>query len=253
MLTFSLQSGSNGNCIYVEAGDQRLLFDAGISARQASLRMTAHGREIRDVDALILSHEHIDHIRGAAIFQRKFSMPVFCTQKTHHQTELRIGTLANPRYFVAGQTLTFGDVRVHTIRTPHDGVDAVCFVVEHGDRRLGIFTDLGHPFAGLRDALSAVDAAYLESNYDEEMLWNGTYSEWTKHRIAGSGGHLSNDEAADLAARCTKPCLKWLAVAHLSGENNTSDIALEALRRRVGFQFPVLLASRDGVSDVMEV
>lgn len=253
MITFSLQSGSNGNAIYVEAGDVRLLFDAGISGRQAELRMATHGREIRDCRALILSHEHIDHIRAAGIYQRKFGLPIYCTGPTHRETTRRIGPLETVHRFRSGDTLAFGDVRVRTIRTPHDGVDTVCFVVAHERRKLGIFTDLGHPFAELSQALAEVDAAYLESNYDHEMLWSGSYPEDLKHRIAGGGGHLSNDESAEVACACVKPGLKWLAVAHLSQENNAPELAIEAHRAAVGRTLPVHLASRFRVSELLEV
>lgn len=253
MLTVALQSGSNGNCIYVEAGDARLLFDAGISGSQAAVRLASCGREIRDCTALILSHEHSDHTRCAGIFQRKFGLPVYCTRPTYQATKQRVGAIDGVRFFESGDTLTFGDVRVYTIHTPHDGVDVVCFIVEHEHRRLGILTDLGHPFPALREALASVDAAYLESNYDPHMLWNGSYAEWTKARIAGNGGHLSNDEAADLTRSVTPARMKWVSVAHLSHENNLPELALEAQRTRVGRLLPVHVASRYGVSEMLEV
>lgn len=253
MLTVALQSGSNGNCIYVEAGGAKLLFDAGISGRQAATRLASQGREIDECDALILSHEHSDHVCGAGIFQRKFGLPVYATRATYAETKKRYGSIEGVRFFAAGDTLEFGPVRVHTISTPHDGVDTVCFVVEHECRRLGIFTDLGHPFTALREALSAVDAAYLESNYDPDMLWNGSYTPWAKARIAGEGGHLSNEDAADLAKAVISPRLKWLSVAHLSHENNRPELALEAQRSRVGTMLTVHHASRYGVSELLEV
>lgn len=253
MITFSLQSGSNGNAIYVEAGEAKLLFDAGISGRQAALRMAAHGREIRDCQALLLSHEHADHTRAAGVYQRKFGLPVYCTERTCHETRRRIGKLGGVVRFEAGETLTFGDARVHTIPTPHDGVDSVCFVVEHDGRKLGILTDLGHPFPALYDVVSELDAMYLESNYDPEMLWTGFYPERLKRRISGRGGHLSNDEAALLARDCVKPTLKWLAVAHLSEQNNNPELALDAQRKWVGRTLPVYLSSRYAVGEVLEV
>lgn len=253
MLTMSLQSGSNGNCIYVEAGDVRLLFDAGISGKQASLRLASRGRDICECDALILSHEHTDHVSGAGVFQRKFGIPVYCTRPTYLETKKRIGSIDQVRFFESGQSLSFGDVQVHTIRTPHDGVDVVCFIIEHECRQLGIFTDLGHPFPALADALGQVDAAYLESNYDPDMLWNGSYTQWAKERIAGSGGHISNDEAAELTRNSMSARLKWLAVAHLSHENNVPELALDAQRRRVGRTLPVYVASRYGVGELLEV
>ncbi len=253
MLTFSLQSGSNGNSIYVEAGNVRLLFDAGISGRQAEMRLASKGRDIRDCDAVIISHDHSDHTRCAGIFQRKFGLPIYITREAYRRIRHYMGTVSDVRTFEGGDELRFGDVTVQTIPTPHDGMDPVCFVVAHGNKKLGIFTDLGHPFAGLKAALADVDAAYLESNYDPHMLRTGSYPEVLKRRIAGSTGHLSNDEAAELTSSCANGRLKWVAAAHLSQENNQPDIALEAHRRHIGNAFPVHITSRYEVSDVFEV
>jgi phosphoribosyl 1,2-cyclic phosphodiesterase len=165
----------------------------------------------------------------------------------------QLGNVHDVRHFVPGDRLSFGDVTVHTLRTPHDGVDTACFVVERDGRKLGIFTDLGHPFRGLESALAEVDAAYLESNYDPELLQSGPYPEVLKRRIAGKGGHLSNVEAARLVVRNARRCLQWLAVAHLSEENNTPSLAVETHRMEVGKLLPLHLASRYEVSDVLEV
>jgi len=253
VLTFSLQSGSNGNSIYVEADGARLLFDAGISGTQAALRMAAHGREIRDCQALILSHEHSDHTSCAGIFHRKFGLPVYCTKATYRARQRQLGTVNDVRHFDPGQTLAFGKVRVHTVPTPHDARDTVCFVIEHGHKRLGIFTDLGHPTPAIRSALAEVDAAYLESNYEPDMLWSGSYPEDLKRRIAGAGGHLSNEEAAKLARETVKPKFKWIAVAHLSQENNEPALAMDAQRTWVGRSLAVHLASRSAVGEILEV
>lgn len=252
MITFSLQSGSNGNSIYVEAGDVRLLFDAGISGRLAEGRMRARGREIRDVDALIISHDHIDHIRSAGIYQRKFGLPIYATKKTLNRTRCDLGVLRDVRHFRSGDVLSFNRVTVHTIPTPHDAADGVAFVVEHDGKRLGILTDLGHPFAVLRDVLSALDAAYLESNYDPDMLANGPYPLHLQERIRGLHGHISNHEAADLAREHGRG-MHWIALAHLSDENNCPDLALETHRRQVGKTFPLRLASRYDVSEILEI
>ena len=253
MLTFSLQSGSNCNSIYVEAGDVRLLFDAGISGREAEARMALHGRDIRDCGALIISHDHTDHVSAAGIFHRKFGLPIHMTRAAFTAVHRQIGEVESVHFFTAGDRLKFGDVTVQTIRTPHDGIDTVCFVIEHAGRRLGIMTDLGHPFRGLAEALETVDAAYLESNFDPHMLRTGRYAESLKRRIAGKGGHLSNDEAGELAKRHTNGRLKWLAAAHLSEENNRPDLAIEAHRRRIGTSLPVFVASRYEVGRLLEV
>lgn len=252
VLTFSLQSGSNGNSIYVEANGAKLLFDAGITGACAEARMARRGREIRDVNALIISHDHVDHVRCAGVYHRKFAIPVYMSRWTHAATWCNLGRIDDLHYFDSGDTLEFGDAKVHTTRTPHDAADGVVFVVECEGKRLGIFTDLGHPFAGLQRLLESCDAAYLECNYDPHMLAVGAYTEPLKARIRGNGGHLSNNEAAELVRRCgRKP--KWIAMAHLSEENNHPELALAAHRAAVGKEYPVFHASRYACSELFTV
>lgn len=252
MLTYSLQSGSNGNAIYVEAGDVRLLFDAGISGRMAEGRMRVYGREIRDVTALIVSHDHADHMRCAGVYQRKFHMPIYMTLPTHRACPYALGPLKDVRHFTAGQSLRFGGVTVHTLPTPHDAADGLAFVVEHAGRRLGILTDLGHPFPALCELLPTLDAAYLESNYDPEMLAAGPYPPALQARIRGAGGHLSNSESAKLVVQAAKR-LRWVVLSHLSEQNNRPELALETHRRHVGRRFPLQVASRYEVGPLMEL
>ncbi len=256
MEVISLQSGSNGNCYFVEAGQVRLLIDAGISGRQAENRLAEHERDIRDVDALLITHDHNDHARSMGIFNRKYDIPVFVTEKTYRaaNTWRSVGEISGLNHFQAGETLTFGEqneVQVHSIPTPHDGADGVVFIIEHEQSRLGILTDLGHVFEGLRDVLLSLDAVILESNYDPEMLKQGTYPESIKRRIAGPGGHISNQEAADLVSRVTMfGRLKWACLCHLSDENNCPKIAKRTFEEIVGKSQPVYVASRLGSSGV---
>lgn len=241
-----LNSGSNGNAVYVEAGGTRLLFDAGISGRQAELRLAAYQRDIRDVGALIISHDHSDHVRCMGIYQRKYGIPVHVTPRTceaalHH---CRLGKLHDVRSFEAGDTIEFDHLAVHTVPTPHDGEDGVAFVVDDGSHRVGILTDLGHVFEGLPDVISSLDAVLIESNYDPQMLRDGYYPEFLKERIRGLGGHLSNLEAARLIAEAAGPRLRWLCLAHLSDENNLPQLARDTHQRIVGDRLPIHVASR---------
>jgi phosphoribosyl 1,2-cyclic phosphodiesterase len=252
VLTFSLQSGSNGNSIYVEGDGVALLFDAGISGRQARLRMEGYGRSVRDVDALLLSHDHADHVRCAGIFQRLFGMPIYVTRPTHRVISYQLGMVRDVRHFHAGQSLSFGPLTVHTYPTPHDAVDGVVFVVECRGKRLGILTDLGHPFDGLAELLGSVDAAYLESNYDPHMLEDGPYPPELKARIRGLGGHLSNEESAELV-RLSDRRHKWIALAHLSEQNNHPDVALQTHRAVVGNNCRLTVAGRYCVSAVLRI
>lgn len=253
MKFISLQSGSNGNCVYVEAGGVRLIFDAGISGKQASTRLAATGRDMAGADALIISHDHADHVRCAGIYHRKFGVPLYITEKTMRaaRSSHDLGVIREVVHFRAGATMDFGRVRVETIPTPHDGADGAVFIVDDGESRLGIFTDLGHVYDGLACALSSVDAALIESNYDPEMLRVGPYPRYLKSRIAGPRGHISNIESAELIARHGTQ-LRWACLGHLSGENNTPDIALRT-HRSINGAMAYHVAGRHGAGDLLTV
>jgi phosphoribosyl 1,2-cyclic phosphodiesterase len=254
MKVISLQSGSNGNCIYVEAGGVRLLFDAGISGSRAKERLAAHGRDISDVDAVLISHDHADHSRCMGVYHRKFRLPIYATVKTFQvANQYRLGEIEDLRHFAAGETLSFEHVTVETIPTPHDGVDGVAFVVDDGRHRLGILTDLGHVFNDLPAVVCSLDAVVLESNYDPEMLANGPYPGFLKARIQGPGGHLSNLESAELLHASRPKRMVWACLAHLSGDNNTPAVALATHRRLLGDHLPIRAASRENVSEIMEI
>ncbi|MFH0983059.1 MAG: MBL fold metallo-hydrolase [Planctomycetota bacterium] len=253
IITCSIQSGSNGNSIYVEAGETRLLFDAGVSGKTVRARLAEHGRSPDHVDALFISHEHDDHLRSAGIYQRMFGVPIYLTRQTHAAAWRDLGRVHDVRYFRSGAAVEVDGVVVHTVPTPHDAADGVAFVVEFGGKRLGIFTDLGHPFAGLADLLASVDAAYLESNYDPRMLEAGPYPYPLKRRIAGPSGHLSNPESAGLVRRTLGRKHQWIALSHLSEQNNTPELALETHFKAVGCHFPFGVSSRYAVSALREV
>jgi len=255
MLTCALQSGSNGNSIYVETPDARLLFDAGISARIARQRLAQHGRDVRRVDAVIISHDHADHIRCAGVLHRKFRLPLYVTGKTLKAAQAwrDLGRLEDVRRFTSGQTLDFGAVQVQTIRTPHDGADGVAFVVAAEGKRLGILTDLGHVFRGLGRIVSTLDAAFMESNYDPEMLEWGPYPWPLKERIRGPHGHLSNEEAAELLRDYAGGGLRWACLAHLSEQNNKPAVALKTHHQMLPASLPLHVAGRYEASDPLEV
>lgn len=254
----SLQSGSNGNCIYVRAGGARLLFDAGISGRQAERRLRERtGEDIRDVDALFISHDHVDHVRSAGIFQRKFGLGMHISQATlAASARHKLGTLGEVRTFTSGQSVRIAGAIVQTVPTPHDGVDGCCFVVEADGDRLGILTDLGHVFADLPTLLETLDAVVLESNYDPDMLAGGPYPWHLQQRIRGEGGHLANHEAAELIARHGHR-LRWAALGHLSEQNNSPRLALqtatEILSGNGWGNKPLHLVSRYKPSAVLDV
>jgi phosphoribosyl 1,2-cyclic phosphodiesterase len=256
MKAISLQSGSSGNCIYVEACGVRLLFDAGITGIQAEERLAAHGRDIRSVDAVIISHDHSDHIRHAGVLQRKFGLPVYMTPATLAAAAARcpLGKMKDVRHFRSYDKLRFGDVMVHAIPTPHDGADGSAFVVEAGGRRIGILTDLGHVFKDLVQIVATLDAVFLESNYDPDMLSRGPYPVYLKQRIKGPRGHISNIEAAEVLCRASAGNrLQWACLAHLSEQNNHPDVALRTHREVMADTLTLYVADRYKASDVFTV
>ncbi|MEW6584244.1 MAG: MBL fold metallo-hydrolase [Nitrospirota bacterium] len=251
MIALSLQSGSNGNCIYVETDGVKLLFDAGICGIKAETRLKAYGRDIRDVDALIISHDHADHVFYAGVFQRKYGLPIYMTPRTLQRTERekKIGKLKDVRFFRSGDNIDFGPVSVRTIPTPHDADDGSAFVLCSGSKRLGILTDLGHAFEELFGVIASLDGVFIESNYDPDMLAKGSYPAFLKRRIQGPGGHLSNREAAELLLTGTN--LTWACLAHLSGNNNNPQVALRTHCEILGRRFPLHIAGRNAPSGIL--
>ena len=250
MIAISLQSGSNGNCVYVETADARLLFDAGVTGVVTASRLAEFGRDIQSVDAVVISHDHVDHIRYAGVLNRKFDLPVWVTEKTLSaaQRKMDLGELRTVETFKAGQALSFGETRIRTIPTPHDAIDGVAFVVSSEGKRLGILTDLGHVFDNLVSVMGSLDGVILESNYDPDMLSRGPYPRSVRQRIRGPKGHLSNEEAATLVRDHASSRLQWVCLAHLSEENNDMEVALSTHRRVLGRRFPLHVAGRYGSS-----
>jgi len=250
----SLQSGSNGNCLFVESGGVRLLFDAGLTGAQTKHRLDSFGVDIETIQAVIISHAHNDHLRYAGVLQRQYSLPIWMTSGTYRAvvTMQRSGRVSEPCLFHGGETLQFGSIKVETIPTSHDAPDGVCFVVDNGTVRLGIMTDLGCRFLGLREVIATLDGVFLESNYDPDMLESGFYTEELKLRIRGDHGHLSNVDAAELLLKSGNR-LRWACLAHLSAKNNCPTVALETHRRILGETFPLHIASRHEVSAIFEL
>jgi phosphoribosyl 1,2-cyclic phosphodiesterase len=254
MILISVQSGSNGNCVYVEAAGVRLLLDAGISGRTAERRLEEHGRDIRRVDGLIISHDHSDHVRCAGIYSRKFGLPVWISPRTMKAAARShpLGRIDCVHSFRPGDVLDFGGVSVETVATQHDGVDGAAFVVCSEGKRLGVLTDLGHVFGGLEEIVESLDAVFVESNYDPQMLEEGPYPPSLKRRIKGPHGHLSNVEAAQLL-RSRGGGLAWACLAHLSENNNRPELALGTHREIVGRGLALHVAGRYRASGAMRL
>lgn len=228
-----LASGSSGNATYVKAGRTELLFDAGISRSALFSRLAGIGASPADLNALFISHEHIDHVRGAGPVHRALGIPVYASRGTLETGSALLGEIDGLRQFTGGliqlDSVEFGNTVVTPVRVAHDAADPTGFVIEHKDRRLGIFTDLGRVTSAVREAFSTLDCAVLEANHSIEMLWNGPYPVYLKERIASLHGHLSNESAALLLIESASPELKAMFLAHRSINNNTPELAYSLL------------------------
>lgn len=233
----------------------QLLIDAGISGNKAETRLAGHGHSIRDIDAILITHDHRDHAGCMGIYNRKFGLPVHITNKTLEtaRSHFRVGPIHDTRLYRAGETIELDGLVVETFSTPHDCADGVVFVLDDGVHRLGILTDLGHLFDGLAEIVSSLDAVLLESNYDPEMLTRGFYPESLKRRIRGPEGHISNDEAAQLLDNAASPDLQWACLIHLSEHNNSPRVALETHRQVLASRFPIHVAPRHEASGTLEI
>jgi phosphoribosyl 1,2-cyclic phosphodiesterase len=225
----SLGSGSDGNGLLVEAGDTRVLIDCGFGLRDTIARLARLGVDPEAVSAILVTHEHSDHIGGVAVFAARFGTPVWLTFGTHAIVSDRFAELPCVRSFDSHDVFAIDAIEVHPFPVPHDAREPVQFVCSDGRWRLGVLTDLGMSTAHVEASLSGCDALVLECNHDLDMLAGGDYPESLKRRIASRLGHLDNGAAADLLANIDTSRLKHLIAAHLSRENNRPELARAAL------------------------
>jgi phosphoribosyl 1,2-cyclic phosphodiesterase len=220
LIVASLNSGSNGNCYYVENGDDAVLIDAGISSRETEKRMKRMGLSLKKVRGIFITHEHSDHIGGVAKLSKRHKLPVFITQATRLRGRLK---LEDSLYhsFEAHKTITLGNLSITPIPKLHDAADPYSFVVASEQVRVGFFTDTGTPCEHLINSFAQCHAAFLEANYDEDMLEYGGYPYALKNRIRGGLGHLSNKQALALFLQHRPAYMSHLFLAHLSNNNNT--------------------------------
>jgi phosphoribosyl 1,2-cyclic phosphodiesterase len=225
----SLGSGSEGNGLLVEVADTRVLIDCGFALRDAIERLERLDVSPETVTAIVVTHEHGDHIGGVTTFASRFGTPVWLTFGTLSVVSERFAELPCVRSFDSHDCFAIDDIEIHPFPVPHDAREPVQFVCSDGSSRLGVLTDLGISTAHVEASLSGCDALVLECNHDLDMLSTGDYPEPLKRRIASKFGHLDNGTAAGLLARIDTSRLKHLIAAHLSRENNRPQLARSAL------------------------
>ncbi len=226
----SLNSGSNGNCYYVGNDREAILVDAGLSARETDTRLKRLGLIPTKVKAIFITHEHGDHIKGLRSVIKKYKVPVYITTNTHQQCRLRIKE-QYLRTFNAFEPIRIGGLSVTAFPKIHDACDPHSFIVSCDSINVGVFTDIGSACKNVVHHFKQCHAAFLESNYDEEMLDKGTYPYALKNRIRGGKGHLSNRQALQLFLEHKPSFMSHLLLSHLSENNNRPDIVQNLFNR----------------------
>ena len=216
----SLGSGSRGNALLVEEGSTTLLVDCGFSGREIERRLARFGKSPEDLTAILITHEHADHVGGVGTMARRFRLPVWMSHGTWLQQSC--GKLPQVNRFDSHQTFAIDGICIEAFPVPHDAREPCQFVFGNGQHRLGLLTDCGSITTHIRDKLSGCDALLLECNHDSDMLLNGPYPYSLKQRVAGRLGHLSNAQAAGLLCSIDLSGLRHIAAMHLSEQNNST-------------------------------
>ncbi|WP_333820052.1 MBL fold metallo-hydrolase [Ohtaekwangia sp.] len=238
----SLNSGSNGNCYYVGNQHEAVLIDAGISCRETERRMNRLGLSLRKVKAIFITHEHSDHINGVAMLAKRYQLPVYITTPTLQNGGLKIQEHL-VYSFRAFEPIIIGSLEITGFPKEHDACDPHSFVVTDNNIRVGIFTDIGLPCRNVTNHFSQCHAAFLEANYDEEMLETGKYPYHLKNRIRGGKGHLSNRQALQLFLKHKPAFMSHLFLSHLSRENNRPELVRDLFTKKAG-RTEIIVASR---------
>lgn len=226
MLFSVLASGSKGNACYVETDNTKILIDAGISCRELLKRLDIEGVSLDKLDAIILTHEHHDHIKGTGPISRRFDVPVYSNNPTMKGSSRTLGKIETHITIDTGKTFKIGDLEIETFSKPHDAAEPIGLVISSNHSRLGILTDAGKGTEIIEDHLKDCTAVLLEFNHDIDMLDNGPYPFYLKKRIKSSKGHMSNSEAAEFLKRLVHDKLDHIILAHLSEINNSPEKAI---------------------------
>jgi phosphoribosyl 1,2-cyclic phosphodiesterase len=223
-------SGSKGNALVVQGGGTTILIDCGFAPRELRRRMQSLDLQLGDIKAILLTHGHGDHTKGAKQVAGTFRIPTYASEGTKRFC-MGWGGLRNHVVVNAGEPFAIAGLTIRPTATPHDAPGSVCYVVDDGEERFGIATDLGAPCERVASALSSCDALVVEHNHDADMLRTGPYTAHLKRRIAGPRGHLSNDDGTRLLAMAKRPHLTRVLLGHLSEVNNTPALAMESARK----------------------
>lgn len=228
---YSLYSGSSGNSLLVETSNTKILIDAGESSKKISSALTSLGIEPTDIDAILITHEHNDHVKGLGTFSKKYDVPVFANSKTWDampDQSVKINE-KNIKRFTVEENFEVGDLKIHPFKIPHDAANPCGFNIMYNDTKISIATDIGHMTSNIAHKLEDSAFILLESNYDPNILKCSPYPYYLKKRIAGPNGHLPNIDAGKTISFLMNSGLKEVMLGHLSRENNFPELAYKTV------------------------
>lgn len=261
----SIASGSSGNCIYVGSDTTHLLVDTGISKKRTEEGLNEIGVSLQDMDGILITHEHADHISGLGVISRKYHLPIYATQRTIEaiQGVSSLGNLEDELFhpIKPDEAFMIKDIKCCPMHTSHDAVDPVAYRFKCGKKQVAIATDLGTYNDYTVECLKGMDAILVEANHDVHMLQVGPYPYHLKQRILGDRGHLSNERSGQLLSKLLHDNLQAIVLGHLSKENNLPELAYETVRLEINMEdnaykaddFPIHVARRSCPSDLIRI
>lgn len=262
---FSVASGSSGNCICLGSDQCHVMIDAGISGKRIEEGMNTYDYTTSDMDGVLITHEHSDHIQGLGVIARKYGLPIYATKGTADAIlqSSSVGKIDPSLFHVieAGKTFFIGNLEIYPMSISHDAADPVAYLVSDGRHRVGVVTDLGYYDADIVSHMEGLDALLLEANHDIHMLQVGAYPYPLKQRILGERGHLSNETSGQLLGQILHDGMQHILLGHLSKENNYDELAYETVRLEIslgdnpyrGNDFPIEVAKRDRTSSLIRL
>lgn len=247
-----LASGSKGNCLFLGSEQTKILIDAGLSAAQIVKKLAQIQVGIEEIDAVLITHEHSDHIKGVETLAAKYKIPLFANSETAISVQSAFKKKLRFKIFTTGETFTFGDMEIHPFSVQHDAADPVAFSICVSGLKIGICTDLGFVTSLVIKKLEKCDYLYIESNHQVSMVYASSRPAVYKERVLSRQGHLSNQECAELLDRVFHSELKGIYLAHLSEECNTREVALQVvgeLLAKKGKAVPLRIALQEEISE----
>lgn len=261
----SIASGSSGNCIYIGSDTTHLLVDTGISGKRTELGLNELGLSLKDIDGIMITHEHIDHISGVGVLARKYAIPIYTTKGTKKaiMNTKSVGEIDEELFceIQSEEKFVIKDITLNPMRISHDAAEPVAYRFYHEGKKAAVITDLGTYNDYIVESLQGMDALLLEANHDVNMLQVGPYPYYLKQRILGERGHLSNELSGRLLSRLLHDNMKKVVLGHLSQENNMAELAYETVRIEItmadnaykGNDFPICVANRRSVSEIITI